>query len=122
MTSLSHPPEPSPAQGSPRSLSPWSIASLVMLGLLLLTIVGGIRSVGDLPSTADFQAVIRVVAIGMFFLAAWSCALLGTICGVLGVRKPRNRTVLAWTTLALNGGTCISGAALIGLGLLASRL
>jgi hypothetical protein len=89
-----------------QSFSPWSVASVVFLALAILSAAGtgyfaGLRATGP----ADGAIVALLVVTGV--VVTWLCALVGAMCGMVGVRKTAGHPRLAVAALALNALICL---------------
>src|SRR5437763_802675 len=88
-----------------QSLSPWSVASVVFLVLAILAAaVAGYFARRSVTGPADGAIVALLVVTGA--ATTWLCSLLGTISGVIGVRRARGHPRLGVTALALNALIC----------------
>ncbi len=90
-------PEPAGFQGPPQSRSAWSVASQVFLALAIMFILLWRFGTGG-PGAGPAEGAARLIMSLVFNLAAGLCALLGTICGWVGMRGPGS----VRATLALN--------------------
>jgi hypothetical protein len=89
-----------------QAFSRWSMASLVFLTLAILSAAGaGYFASRSATGPADGAIVALLVVTGA--VVTWLCALLGAICGIVGVRKARAHPRLATTALALNALICM---------------
>jgi spore maturation protein SpmB len=89
------------------SSSLWSVAPVVFLASAILSAAAtacftSLRATGP----ADGAVVVLLVASGA--IATWLCALLGAICGAVGMRKTRGHRGLAATVLVLNALICMA--------------
>jgi hypothetical protein len=92
--------------GASPSLSHWLVASLSLLTCaVLMALVTGYCSTKSAVGPADGAAIAFLVSSAA--TVSWLCALLGTICGAIGVRQPSSRTKLGFAVLALNALFCI---------------
>jgi hypothetical protein len=88
--------------GPSRSLSVWSVISLVLLALplfapfLLVVFLQDLRAGG--PAAGAVLAFILFVCLG----AEFGCTLLGVITGWVGVRRSRGYPELPWAGLAIH--------------------
>jgi hypothetical protein len=99
--------QPDEAGGPSKSLSFWSVISLVLLALplfaplLLLVFLQDLRAGG--PAAGAVLAFLVFVCLG----AAFGCALLGVITGWVGVRRSRGYPELPWASLAVHSALLV---------------
>ncbi len=94
------------------SLSRWSIASLVFLGLAIIFFL--LPHVALPRSTAGpAEAAGLLIELIFFLLIAWSCTLAGAIAGWIGVRRSHGKMGFAWAGFVLNSWHCILGIVLV---------
>ncbi len=86
--------------------SAWSVTSVVFLALAILSAAtAGYYASRSATGPADGTVIALMVVTGS--AATWFCSLLGTIFGVVGVRRARGRPWLGVTALALNALICM---------------
>ena len=91
-------------QTTPPSLSAWSIICLIMLALgiplLGIALMARSRAYGPSAGPAEGAAVLFLLVVS--YSGAGACALLGALCGLVGVRRAHSSVGLARTSLVLN--------------------
>jgi hypothetical protein len=94
--------EPVGTGGLLRSLSAWSVISLVLFALTLsaplLLLVFWRRELADDPALGAEKAFLVFVCLA----AVFGCSLFGVITGWIGIRRSRGYQELPWAGLALN--------------------
>jgi len=89
-----------------QSVSRWSIASVVFVTLAILS-AAGTGYFASLSATGPADGAIIALLIVIGAVVTWLCALLGAICGAVGLRKPGGHPRLAAAALALNALICM---------------
>jgi hypothetical protein len=119
MPDAPHPPAGTASGARSATTSAWSWASWGCFGLAVLAASGIVlygliflAAAGD-PRGGPLVAVPMLVGMGAAWWAALVCALVGSVCGLLGVVLPARRTPSAWAALALNGSVVAISAVLL---------
>jgi hypothetical protein len=88
------------------SFSRWSVASVVFLALAILS-AAGTAYFATLSVTGPADGAVVAFLVGTGAAITWLCALLGALCGTVGVRRTGGYPRLAGTALALNTLICM---------------
>jgi hypothetical protein len=89
-----------------QSFSRWSTASVVFLALAILS-AAGTGYFASLSATGPADGAIVALLVVTGAAVTWLCALLGTMCGMVGARKTAGHPKLAVTALMLNALICL---------------
>jgi hypothetical protein len=99
----------SPAATSPAAAtSTWSYLSSGLFVLAALAAAGigvwwvALRPAVNDPHVGPAAGVFALLGMGAAWWLALACAVLGALCGLVGVARPAGRTQAAWGALALN--------------------
>lgn len=107
MSNPMYPAEPSgsprPSESAPRSLS----VSRILLALALpFALAAGFLLAVPISETSNPSMILWLAGVGCAGVA-WLCAFLGTICGVVGLRKQSRYSIQALVVVALNVLICM---------------
>ncbi len=97
-------PDQSPAEVRfpPRIFSGWSIASVCLLGLAIAAATFTLSFVVPDRGTGPAEGAAVALVVGVGGITAWTCALLGTIFGWLGLGRCTRAKALAVVIALLN--------------------
>jgi hypothetical protein len=98
----------SPGARSSATTSAWSFMSWAFLVLAALTALGmgvwwlALRPAVSEPDIGPAADMFRLLGVGAAWWLALACAVLGALCGLIGVASPATRTKSAWGAVAFN--------------------
>jgi hypothetical protein len=91
-----------------RSLSAWSVVSLIMLVLAIACVGMAFWVMLNTPTTGPAEGAAALFALLACCVAALAFAVLGVISGLVGVLRSRSYCGLSSACLALNAVLCMS--------------